>query len=131
MTYEVYLAHHGIKGQKWGVRRYQNEDGSLTAAGKMHYGVDSKGNLSEKGKKKFGQDLVRQKRKENTKMMEEDLGRKRLLASQIIAGIPGQMAYRAIRLSQIKKQVERGEREIPEWMREISVEELLKKHGVR
>ena len=28
------LYHHGIKGQKWGVRRYQNEDGSLTAAGK-------------------------------------------------------------------------------------------------
>lgn len=27
------LMHHGIKGQKWGVRRYQNEDGSLTAEG--------------------------------------------------------------------------------------------------
>ena len=32
MEYELY--HHGIKGQKWGVRRYQNLDGSLTAAGK-------------------------------------------------------------------------------------------------
>ena len=31
---EEYLAHHGIKGQKWGVRRYRNEDGSLTEAGK-------------------------------------------------------------------------------------------------
>lgn len=29
-----YLAHHGIKGQKWGVRRFQNPDGSLTDAGK-------------------------------------------------------------------------------------------------
>lgn len=37
MTYEMYLAHHGIKGQKWGVRRYQNPDGSLTAAGKQRY----------------------------------------------------------------------------------------------
>lgn len=33
MTYELY--HHGIKGMKWGVRRYQNNDGSLTAAGKQ------------------------------------------------------------------------------------------------
>lgn len=33
-----YLMHHGIKGQKWGLRRYQNEDGSLTEAGKKRYG---------------------------------------------------------------------------------------------
>ena len=32
-----YLAHHGILGQKWGVRRFQNEDGSLTDAGKKRY----------------------------------------------------------------------------------------------
>ena len=36
---ETWLAHHGIKGQKWGVRRYQNKDGSLTAAGRKHVGV--------------------------------------------------------------------------------------------
>lgn len=38
---EPYLAHHGIRGQKWGVRRYQNEDGSLTSAGKSRYSTDS------------------------------------------------------------------------------------------
>ncbi len=32
--YGEVLVHHGVKGQKWGVRRYQNEDGSLTSAGK-------------------------------------------------------------------------------------------------
>lgn len=31
------LSHHGIKGQKWGVRRFQNEDGTLTAEGKQRY----------------------------------------------------------------------------------------------
>ena len=31
------LEHHGTKGQRWGVRRYQNKDGSLTSAGKKKY----------------------------------------------------------------------------------------------
>lgn len=34
---ETYLAHHGILGMKWGVRRYQNADGTLTEAGKKRY----------------------------------------------------------------------------------------------
>lgn len=39
MTYEQYLMHHGILGQKWGIRRFQNEDGSLTSEGRRRYGV--------------------------------------------------------------------------------------------
>lgn len=34
---ETYLVHYGIKGQKWGIRRYQNPDGSLTPAGRQRY----------------------------------------------------------------------------------------------
>lgn len=37
-VYEDYLAHHGIKGQKWGLRRFQNEDGSYTQEGRERYG---------------------------------------------------------------------------------------------
>lgn len=57
---EYYLAHHGIKGQRWGIRRYQNSDGSLTAEGREHYGYgDSRQpsmdiyDSSTKSKKRF------------------------------------------------------------------------------
>ena len=33
-----YLVHYGIKGQRWGIRRYQNPDGSLTEEGRRRYG---------------------------------------------------------------------------------------------
>lgn len=36
---EDYLEHHGIKGMHWGIRRYQNADGSLTEEGKRRYDV--------------------------------------------------------------------------------------------
>lgn len=36
--YPSYLVHHGIKGQRWGDRKYQNLDGSLTPEGRVRYG---------------------------------------------------------------------------------------------
>lgn len=37
-----FLEHHGIKGMRWGVRRYQNYDGSLKSAGKAHLAANAK-----------------------------------------------------------------------------------------
>ena len=42
------LFHHGSKGQKWGVRRYQNADGSLTAEGQKRYERDVRENNAKK-----------------------------------------------------------------------------------
>lgn len=57
--YSNELYHHGIKGQKWGVRRFQNVDGTLTAAGKERYnsGVIRK-NSNVPSKNKGSADIV-------------------------------------------------------------------------
>lgn len=63
------LSHHGILGMKWGVRRFQNKDGSLTAAGKNRY--DSEG--SEKSVTK-GTDKETNKRSSTTKSSSNNHG---------------------------------------------------------
>lgn len=58
---DTFLAHHGVKNQKWGVRQYQNADGSLTPLGRIHYGVgaarnkakQSVGKIKTAARKKF------------------------------------------------------------------------------
>ena len=51
------LYHHGIKGQKWGVRRYQNDDGTYTKEGMKRYGVNEFGQMSKEGKKQYKKDV--------------------------------------------------------------------------
>lgn len=55
---EASMCHHGIKGQRWGLRRFQNEDGSLTEAGMKRYyrypdETGELGNLLTKKGKRF------------------------------------------------------------------------------
>lgn len=62
-----YLCHHGILGQKWGIRRFQNADGSLTKEGRERYGYSEKKIAKSENKirkamateKPYGSDLER------------------------------------------------------------------------
>ena len=66
MEYVIY--HHGIKGQKWGVRRFQNKDGSLTAKGKKRYdGDDNSGKKTKEYKIPENKSLHRMKLEEKYK----------------------------------------------------------------
>lgn len=53
-SYSDFLAHHGILGQKWGVRRYQNPDGTLTEEGKRRYGKSIYNNTKFNNLDKWG-----------------------------------------------------------------------------
>ena len=54
------LYHHGIKGQKWGIRRFQNKDGSLTPAGKKRYDDNGPSNTKTKEEKRAERALKRE-----------------------------------------------------------------------
>ena len=57
------LAHHGIKGMRWGVRRYQNKDGSLTKAGRKKMAK-----LDKEYSKLIGQNRNRNAESPNTRL---------------------------------------------------------------
>lgn len=64
------LKHWGIKGMKWGVRRYQNKDGSLTPAGKKRY---SDGSTSSSSTSKSSQTSQQPKKKTVSEMSDQEL----------------------------------------------------------
>ena len=72
--YSDELYHHGTKGQQWGRRLYQYEDGSLTPLGRIHYGVGQAGKAVGRGIKSLSEKVKENnKKKHPEKMTDEEL----------------------------------------------------------
>ena len=87
MNNELY--HWGIKGQKWGVRRYQNKDGSLTPAGRKKYGSDDNRKVAEIRKKRISEmtnsELKDTNYRLNLEKQYKDLTRKKSVGKKVVS----------------------------------------------
>lgn len=70
--YSDELYHHGTRGQKWGERRYQNEDGSLTPLGRIHYGVGKAREAIGNATKSVGRSIATSYKKKHPNLMSEE-----------------------------------------------------------
>lgn len=75
MNYSDYLEHHGILGQKWGLRRWQNEDGSLTEEGRVHY-MKKNTKWAKKNYNKIYKEVYKKSRNELEDYLENDLDKR-------------------------------------------------------
>lgn len=66
-----YLKHYGVLGMKWGVRRYQNKDGSYTTAGKARRNTDGSTNKTPTKKKASSSEKAVERAKRKTAILEE------------------------------------------------------------
>lgn len=126
--YDDYLEHHGILGQKWGVRRFENKNGHLTAEGKKRYDGDK---VTEKEKHAFSAKAAGWKALSKTQAMNakvyDKLGNKSMANIQkTVSKQSNQLAEKAQKEADAKKaekEAAKGEKQglTPEQKKKIAI----------
>lgn len=95
------LSHYGVKGQKWGVRRYQEENGELTAQGKAKYEKE------KVGEPELNKNVTEQKRRNKVAIAAGVAAATAILATAVTIGVINKNKKNAKRVKTGKKTAEK------------------------
>ena len=126
------LYHHGIKGQKWGVRRYQNKDGSLTKEGKKR--------LAKEASNYYKQEAIKRERSSASRLSKindilNNVQSDKMSADKIDAliressAIEGSVRTLKDRSKEIDRLSKLGKRYIQEYAKNVPVDKILKAYS--
>ena len=140
MINDNYLSHHGVKGQKWGVRRYQNKDGTLTKAGKKRRLAKEASDYYKKEankRKQYGVARIHEINREIDNISNSGKANKanKMPRDEIdallreTAAIESSFRTLEARSKEIDRMSKRGERYIKEYAKKVPIDKILKAYS--